>query len=213
MTYAEASRLSANSLGGSGASDSRGSPWGSGGKDLARLKDYLKMERLKERIEAKLVYPRVLAKRQMQGTVNARLVVDSVGECQWDLSQVNSSQIYLRVYVFTLLKELCREKLVLERQSGQTIATAQTRNLDLSFRFEITENNEDYLRDNQQVIAGNVLFFYRNSHQSLGDWHLGPLKGFLALGASIDFEWIKENWDRLVNGLDPLQPYRPQRFG
>lgn len=79
----------------------------------------------------------------------------------------------------------------------------------MSFHFSISEEptTDELIQQNQKVM-GNVLLFFRNSHQSIAEWHIGPFTGVFPLPmVSVDFGWLQENFDRYVNHREPLKEF------
>lgn len=184
------------------------SEWGSGSKDFSRVEDLGRYDRLYEMIDSRVSYPNVLAANQIQGTVNARLIVSPEGKCLWPRTRISSSQEYLRLYVLDVLQSVCRQSLT--RYAKAEGAT----NLDLSFAFEITEHNEKVLIDAQKKIVGNVFLFYRNSQQSKLQWSIGPFRGMFPIPyVAFDFGWLMENYDRVMHSRDPLKDFKDHLTG
>ncbi len=179
------------------------SQWGSGGADFSRVRDLGKFDRLYDLIDANVMYPGVLAYHQIQGTVNARLVLTPNGTCDWRHSTVTSTQAHLRLYVLDVLNHVCARDLArFARKSSNS-------NLDLSFEFAITEHNDEKLIAREKKVVGNVFLFYRNSQQSVAEWHLGPFRGMFPVPyVALDFSWLQENYDRVVHSRDPLREFK-----
>lgn len=103
--------------------------WGSGGGDFDRIQDYHLMEFVYEQVDKLLDYPPLFVVHGIEGTVNARLVLDDQGACDWRDSSISSVQPYLRAYVLDVMKKTCR-------QNFERYLAGRTRtNVDLSFRF------------------------------------------------------------------------------
>ena len=170
-------------------------PWGSGGSDFKRIEDYRLMTVIREQVDGLLFYPGVLAREKISGTVNARLVLNREGSCDWPLTTITSSEAHLRIYILQLLKKLCRF------DYGKFVRGRETTNVDLSFMFEITEGDPKRGLAAQEKTVGNVLLFYRGSQQSVAEWRIGPLRGIFPLPyVGLDFIWLKENWEKVVEG-------------
>jgi hypothetical protein len=195
---------------GDGQGDDEASPgsgwgkedWGVGGGDFKQVEHYLLFRKIWEEVDGMLFYPAILARRKVQGTVNVRLVLNEEGKCNWSATKIWSAQRYLRVYVLDVAAKLCRLNLARWHQDKKPIT------VDLSFKFFISENGERQLLAKDEAIVGNVMHFQRHSHQSAMEWRLGPLKGLAVFYVGVDFDWLKEQWDTLSNGTDPLDPYR-----
>jgi len=175
--------------------------WGAGSGTFERIQDLTIMKRFHEKVDAILFYPGVLARNKISGIVNTRIVLDAEGQCDWKLTKINAADPHLRVYVLHLLKNVCDENF--KKYLGGRIRT----NIDMSFQFSISEKptTDELIQQNQKVI-GNVLLFFRNSHQSIAEWHLGPFRGVFPLPmVSLDFDWLQENFDRYINHRDPLK--------
>lgn len=177
--------------------------WGAGGGTFERIRDLTIMKRFHEKVDAILFYPSVLASHRVSGVVNTRIVLDSEGQCDWKLTKINSADPHLRVYILHVLKNICDENF--KRYLSGRLLT----NIDMSFQFSISEEptTEELIQKNQKVI-GNVLLFFRNSHQSMAQWHLGPFTGVFPVPmVSIDFEWLQENFDLYLNHRDPMKEF------
>lgn len=177
--------------------------WGSGGADFSRVRDLGKFDRLYDLIDANVMYPSVLAYHQIQGTVNARLILTPNGTCDWRHSTITSTQSHLRVYVLDVLNHVCA------RDLSRFARKTSDSNLDLSFEFAITEHNDEKLIAREKKVVGNVFLFYRNSQQSVAEWHLGPFRGMFPVPyVALDFSWLQENYDRVVHSRDPLREFK-----
>ena len=185
------------------ARDEATSEWGTGSRDFSRVEDLGRFDRLYDLIDSRVVYPSALASRQIQGTVNARLILMPNGQCAWAKTQIQSHQPHLRIYVLDILKSVCSQDL--KRYARRDADT----NLDLSFAFEITEHNEKKLIDAQKKLVGNVFLFYRNSQQSVAEWHLGPFHGLFPIPyVYLDFDWLLENYERVMRSKDPMNEFK-----
>lgn len=114
---------------------------------------------------------------------------------------------YLQLYALDLLKRVCLQNFkTMLGSREQTVA-------DLSFQFDINENNDPDRIAAQKIVIGNVLHFYRNSHQSIMKWELGSFRGMFPVPmAYLNIPWIQENWERIVDKKDPLVEFKKQ-FG
>ncbi len=181
--------------------DDPSSEWGDGAREFGRVKEFVLVDKVYTKINNKLYYPGVLAYHKIEGVVNARLTLNQIGECVWNDMKVNSSNAYLRVYILSLLKDFCTWKF--EEQS-----LANLNIFDLSFQFKITETTLD-LKKTKEAIVGNVLSFYRNVGHSNLEWNLGPIKGMFPIPwVAVNFGWIEENWDKIINHKDPMELYK-----
>lgn len=185
-------------------SDDPNVAWGAGGGTFERIQDWRLMKHIHDRVDGLLFYPGVLARRKMTGVVNTRLVINKLGSCEWPLTKIEAANPYFRVYTLHLLKKLCSENF------KNVLDDRQLSNVDMTFHFELTEGKRtiDEIADRQYVL-GNVLSFYRNTQDSIAEWHLGPFTGVFPIPlVNLDFEWIFENFDKYVNNKDPLGDYR-----
>jgi hypothetical protein len=184
-------------------SDDTAAPWGSGSSDFQKISEYNLMERIHHQVEGLLYYPGVLASHKIEGAVNARLVFNKQGHCDWPRTQISSGSPYFRVFILDLLKTLCQQSYPREIHGRQTTV------VDLSFLFTLTEHDSLEIKDQQSHIVGNVLMFYRNSHQSIAQWRLGPFTGMFPLPfVNLDFSWLKEHWDTYIEHKDALAPFK-----
>lgn len=175
--------------------DRLGAEWGEGGGNFQRVQEQSFFQQLQTSIENHLFYPGILARHKVSGTVNARLVFDEQGRCDFKRTHLENSERHLQIYIYDLLKKVCSRHQFASslKHRKQTIA-------DLSFTFDITEHNDEDLKEKQKLIVGNTLLFYRNSHQSVAEWKFGPFRGMFPIPfVNLDFDWIQEHWDFLVN--------------
>ena len=191
---------------GDGLSDNPEDVWGAGSGQLKRIESFGLMNKVYELADGALFYPGVLARHKIQGTVNSRLVLRADGNCDWKRTKISSIDSHLRVFILGVLKNVCQQNFE-HYMGGKKLA-----NVDLSFRFAITEYNDKNdleIKEKEQKIIGNVLLFYRNAQHSIMEWELGPFKGVFPLPfVNLNFVWITENWDRIINGVDPLKNYK-----
>lgn len=178
--------------------------WGAGGGTFERVRDYTLMKRFHDKVDGLLFYPGVLARHQISGVVNTRIVLDQQGSCNWELTKINANDPHLRIYILHLLKQVCDESY------AKYTKERKLTNIDMSFNFSISgQLTTEELIDQNQYIVGNVLAFYRNSQQSIAEWHLGPLTGVFPIPwVGLDFGWLQENFERYVNDKDPLKDYK-----
>lgn len=181
--------------------------WGAGSGTFERIEEFSLMSVLYQKIDGSLSYPGVLARNRIMGTVNARLVFGQQGNCDWKHTQIRGTQAYLQLYVMDVLKRVCTANY------SKHLGKREITNVDLSFKFDINENNDWERVASEKVIIGNTLLFYRNSHQSIAEWEFGPFKGMFPVPTIyLNIPWIQENWDRIVNQRDPLKEFKKQ-FG
>ncbi len=187
--------------------DNPNSDWGSGSSTFQRISDYNFYRILYNQVDGTLFYPGILSRQKIKGTVNARIVIASTGDCDWQMTKIHGGDPYLSLYVLDVLKNVC--KMNFKKYLGNKVLA----NADLSFRFDINENNEKDRLDQEKVIVGNTLLFYRNSHHSIAEWELGPFKGMFPIPAVyLNIPWIQENWDRLIHKKEPLDEFKKE-FG
>ncbi len=181
--------------------------WGSGSSSFGRIKDFAFYKKLYQQVDNSLYYPSVLARKSITGTVNARLVFNQNGNCDWHLTQIRGTEPYLSLFVLSTLKNVCKMNF------KPYLADRKITNADLSFHFEITESNDWERVEKERIIVGNTLLFYRNSHQSIAQWELGPFKGMFPIPMIyLNIPWLQENWERLKDNKDPLTEFRKE-FG
>ncbi len=188
-------------------SDNPLAPWGQGSETFERIEDYSLFKFLFNKVDANLSYPGVLARNKIQGTVNARFVLNAEGSCDWSYTHISNGDPYLQLYVLDLLKRTCAENF--KRYTKDRKIT----NVDMSFQFAISESGDEEYQKKNQILVGNTMTFYRNSHQSVLEWELGPFKGMFPVPAVyLNIPWIQENWERLTKGKEPLKEFK-KRFG
>ncbi|MGE4132998.1 MAG: hypothetical protein AB7F86_15255 [Bdellovibrionales bacterium] len=175
--------------------------FGADGGNFGEIVNFLRYEKLQEVIEGLLFYPGVLGRRGMEGTINARLALDSTSHCDWGRTKIDGSNPYLKVYILALLKKLC----------GRTaIEQVKVSRIDLSFRFYLKEYMHPTIDpDPGSQIVGNVLTFARAFPKSKFEYHIGPIQGIWFVPyVTVDFPWIFEKWDKYVNNVDPMADFR-----
>jgi len=183
----------ADAFSGNPESDDPKAAWGQGSAEFKRLEDLGLMNRIYEHTEQALYYPGILARHKIEGIVNARLVIAEQGLCDWHETIISSTNPHLRIFILSVLKEVCSQNF------KPYLRGRKLTNIDFSFEFELTEHDDSKLIESKNKIIGNVLMFYRNSHQSVTEWHLGPLMGLFPIPAvAVDFGWLQENWDRVM---------------
>jgi hypothetical protein len=187
--------------------DNPNADWGSGAGTLERIQDFNLYKVLYTQIDSTLFYPGVLARNKITGTVNARIVLEKSGDCSWQKTKIQGHDAYLELYVLDVLKTVCKMNF------KRYLAGREITNADLSFKFDINENNDWERLEKEKVIVGNALLFYRNSHQSIAEWELGPFHGIFPVPMIyLNIPWIQENWESLVSKKDPLKEFR-KKFG
>ncbi|MBX9768577.1 MAG: hypothetical protein K2X47_14985 [Bdellovibrionales bacterium] len=199
-----------SSLGASGgAGDPSGEPWGSRSTSLDSLENTLFYKTIYEAIDDSVYYPAVLAKRKIDGSFQARLTFDAVDGCLWKKAKISEGNPHLRLFVLDLLRRACANETVRRLRPLRTVTA------DLSFLFAIGEPTSKFLfekarRQHGPLMIGNVLMFEAHSVQSVMTWNLGPFTGVFPIPyVGINFEWLQENWDKVVNGqIKPSTPVR-----
>lgn len=174
--------------------DRLGAEWGEGGGNFQRVQEQNFFQQLQASIENHLFYPGILARHKVSGTVNARLIFNEQGQCDFKRTQLANAERHLQIYIYDLLKKVCSR-----HQFASSLKHRKQTVADLSFTFDITEHNDEVLKEKQKLIVGNTLLFYRNSHQSVAEWKFGPFRGMFPIPfVNLDFDWIQEHWDSLV---------------
>ena len=186
-----------------GRSDNIFEEWGAGGGSLERMTHPLLMRSFYEYVSNLTYYPGVLARRNMSGTVYARIVLDKQNGCDWTHTWIKSREKYFRIYVLSILKKACRQDF------SKLFGGKQQLNVDLAFTFAITEGLQTEFSQYQNRDIGNTLLLYRNAHKSKLEWSFGPFKGLFPYPVvNIDFVWLKENWDKYMEGkADPVDRF------
>lgn len=185
-----------------GVSDSLGASWGEGAGSFVRIRDYLAYEKIQNTLKYLIHYPERLKRERIGGFVNARLALNSEGRCDWRQSWVRSSNIKLRIYALTVMKDFCKTTF------WHTASVNRERsNLDLSFYFNLRSFEKMKSR-----VQGNVVFVEIPGHTRKTEWRLGPIQGdFLVPGLHIDFVWVRENWEKLMNSKNPMKTLKKYR--
>ncbi len=177
--------------------------WGYGATNLAALKEFLDYDAFAAGIDNLLVYPAILARQKVSGTILVRMKFTDQSQCDWSRIDVKNGQRYLRSYVTAVLKKACTLSVVRDMKANRTSV------LDLAFNFALTAG--DTASENaqsQNFILGNVISFHREQAQAL-EYHIGPIRGFLFVPyVDLDIPLIVEKWDQYVNGKDPMAPFK-----
>ncbi len=183
--------------------DDPSAPWGEGSAHFSRLEDLGLMNRVYANVEQALFYPGILAHHSIEGIVNARLILKDDGHCDWRQTTISSTESHLKVFILSVLKETCTFDF------KRYVRGRHITNVDLSFEFELTEHNDQARIASKKKIVGNVLLFYRNSQHSIAEWHLGPFNGLFPIPlVAVDFGWLQENWEKVIDKKDPLREYK-----
>lgn len=181
--------------------DNPGAPWGEGGTQFQRISSYRHYEQVAHTMKFIIEYPMTLAHKKIGGIVRARLVVNDKRVCNWHLSFIEGNHPYLRFYVLTKLKQLCKtsfwHKLKLRKSS----------NIDFNINFNTFAKGEPTM-----FVNGNVVLFDLPGNQDKGNWKLGPIQGHILQPNMIfaDPIWIVENWNRLMYDKDPLARFKEE---
>lgn len=178
--------------------------WGEGGGQFHRVREYLLMDQIYGKINGLLFYPGWLAYKGISGVINARVVLNQNGKCLSQYTNVEGASPYLRSYINHLLRKFCLTGIPPHKYLRPTT------NVDLSFHFEF-EGEGQRLVDIGQTIIGNVLLFHRSIPKSPLEWQIGPIKGVFPVPMIyLNIEWIYENWEKIVEGRDPMDEYRKE---
>jgi hypothetical protein len=184
--------------------DDPNADWGKGAETFERIQDYNIYRILYERVNGRLYYPATLARQKIEGLVQTRIVITQEGNCDWTKTKIFGREVYLKMYILSLLKNVCKENF------KSILADRQLTNIDASFHFFI--GGADISHPTEAII-GNTLYFRRFSQQSQMEWEFGPLKGLLPIPAVyLNFPWIFENYDRLILKKDPIKEFEKE-FG
>ena len=178
--------------------------WGSHADPLGQLVNYLNYNRIFEDLQNMLNYPVKLCYHRISGTVNSRLHFTEDSECDWKRSKIYGAHPYLRLYSLTLLRKLC------SLSSVKQMGLKPSQFVDISFNFNIVRTPETFQQQaGLDRILGNVLMLYRSCFVPPQEVEMGPLKvDLLSQMAFINFPWIFENWEKYVEGKDPLKEFK-----
>lgn len=167
--------------------------WGHGSQVFQRVQDYRLMEILYSKMDEILIYPDELSYHKIEGVVNARIVLDQNGDCDFDHMSVQRGERHLQILVISKISEMCKSNF------KKYIKDRQRTNVDMSFDFRLSEHNDRDLIQSEKKIVGNVLLFYRQSHQSRMQWELGPFKGLFPLPiVQLNDRWLMKHWAELM---------------
>lgn len=182
--------------------------WGAGGGTFERVKYFLLYKKIYDSIDSVLFFPSFFVGKNLQGAVNARLVLNNVGTCNWNQTQIHESEFYIRLYVLSVLKKACQQNFK-PYLNGRQLSV-----VDLSFLFQFGETENPQHDEENRFIVGNTLHFFRSKAKSIAEWEFGPFKGIFPLPAVyLDIPWIQENWDRIVNSKDPESIFKKEYGG
>lgn len=191
-------------LAGDENSDDPGVSWGSGSENIDKIADFLPLDRIRDQADGLTSFPSLFRRHDIWGSVNARLVIDSEG-CNWPSTQIWSKERHLQIYVLSVLKKLCG------LDSVARLTKVGRKNVDFSFSFAFTEDAS--LKDSSEV-RGNIVIVSRVIPKSVMEWRLGPIRGLFPIPAvNIDFDWLKQNWDRYIEGRDPFKEFEKEYSG
>lgn len=187
-------------------------PWGEQEQGaLTGLKNQVLYEQLYNAIEGLTFYPSVLFRNNIEGTVKARLAFNDQGQCLWNYSYIKSRDKHLKVLILSILKKACAMNW---REEFRSVSKNLV--VDMGFQFRISDIDHipvlQYQMSEHNFIVGNVMTFYRSRVDSVLQWELGPFTGIFPIPyVNINFDWLSENWDRVVkNKKDPLKEYYQQ---
>lgn len=189
-----------------GAPGASTSAWGSHSGSRENWENILFYKTIYEKIESGLFYPKAFARHRIEGHIQARLTFDPVAGCLWKKATISEGNPHLRVFVLDLLRRACNDETV-HRLRPLRVTTA-----DMSFEFAIGEpsakrDHEDETRKHGPRMIGNVLLFQAHSVKSALTWELGPFTGTFPLPfIYVNFPWLQENWDKIVNGKSTELP-------
>lgn len=160
---------------------------------------------LADELEGSLSFPSALGKRQLDGTILARLQFLPDGGCDWKKTKVLPGEPHFRIYVLALLKKVCG----LGQIARMKFPT--TDHADLSFRFRLINIGEEPDPKAAKFITGNVLAFERVWSRSPIKVDFGPLTFFENDIVHINFGWLFEQWDKLTDQYkDPMREFESQ---
>lgn len=181
--------------------------WGVGAGTFERAKDYILMKKIYEHVDNALFFPSFFHRNNIEGAINARLVIDFEGKCDWSKIKFYGEQPYMKLFVLSVLKSACRQNF--KPFLKQRLLTV----VDLSFQFELTEPTNSQRIEKNKYIVGNTLMFYRNSYKSIMEWEFGPFQGIFPVPAIyLNIPWIQENWDKIMYSKDPITEFKKE-FG
>jgi hypothetical protein len=172
-----------------------GSSWGTGGNGLDGLKNHRATSLAAEKFTGLLNYPKMLAYKQVSGTVNVRVYFTPDGECDFKKTHLSSSDSRFNESVLGVVQKYC--------DSNPLHGTRlRDRNfLDFSIKFDpYKEVSED------PIIAGNIVFLSISGGQMYGTIRLGPIQTnpFLLPAAGLmifaDPVWIEEFFKNMKTG-------------
>lgn len=187
--------------------DNADTAWGVGAGTFERAKDYLLMKKIYEYVDNALFFPSFFHRNNIEGVINARLVINFEGKCDWSKIKFYGEQPYMKLFVLSVLKSACRQNF------KPFLKNRLLTNVDLSFHFELTEHTNSQIIEKNKYIVGNSLMFYRNSYKSIMEWEFGPFQGIFPVPAIyLNIPWIQENWEKIMYSKDPISEFKKE-FG
>lgn len=178
--------------------------WGANGIKLGELEHFIQYERIQKDIQGLFFFPSALGKKDISGTINARLYFTETSECNWSKSTISGANPFLKFYIAAVLKKYCRF------ENGKHLRLKQDQFIDLSFAFILAKGESREESESKDRILGNVLMFTRIHHKATGDYQIGPIRGniLVPIAVTVDFPWLLEKWDEVMNHRDPLDEFR-----
>ena len=164
-------------------------------------------------IDYALVYPSVFVNKKIQGEAIAYLKFSPEGRFLPDQSSVKGDE-YLRSYVWQVLKKTLRKKL-----PNPLLSYTGNLSVRAHFKFELTMQDDAWLAERKNIIAGNTLVFYRNVYESKSTIKMGPVSGnvfSLVQGEpTVNFDmiglgWMVYYWVKGKKQPNPLDKYKDQ---
>lgn len=177
--------------------DNSSASWGEGGAEYGRIKDFIRMDRVAQAMDALVEFPHPLAYRKMGGVVRVRLVISEDGACNWRHSRIEGNRPELRFYILLATKKLCRG------DAWQGYKKRKSSNVDFAFNFDVYGDQREEPR-----VLGNVIMYSLPGYQIKGEWRLGPIRGNIFMPIGTDATWLVENWNRLMHSKEPLDEFR-----
>lgn len=83
--------------------------WGIGGGTFERVKEYTLYKKIYDTVEGILFFPSYFKMQKISGTVNARLVMNDQGTCNWHETKIHEADFHMRLYILTVLKKTCEQ--------------------------------------------------------------------------------------------------------
>lgn len=138
---------------------------------LDKLRDFNVYDKVYQKIDSQLIYPQILAQKDIQGTVIVQTRLLPGGRFDWQNMKIRGASVYLRAYILRVLNSLFKN----EEDHLDFRSIKEPLPLDLSFSFTTTDSSEKEKKHHDSFIVGHVLSFVRYKYKPKPVIKIGPL--------------------------------------